>query len=120
MKTELFKKLIKEAVKEAFNEELKHILLEAVKNSSRNETSQSSFNQPLPPPQSPSYGTDQGAVRNKYTNFLKENFTFTTNDVNVPSTPFRPLASTDTVNGSLPPGEVSMDQILGLMNPQTK
>jgi hypothetical protein len=112
MKTELFKKLIKEAVKEAFNEELKGILLEAIKAPSKSETITHTPVQSTS--KSPTFEPE--LVRNKYTNFLKENFTFTTNDINTPPVPFRPPANTDTVNGTLPPGEVSMEQIFGLIN----
>lgn len=100
--------MIKDAVKEAIQEELKDILLEAVrapKTSSVNVVKES-----VQPPQTPSMTAEQ--KRAAYQNILGEmGNTMTTN--NVPQR-FNP-AGGDSINGSLPPGEVDMSQIAGLM-----
>jgi hypothetical protein len=114
MKPTEFKKIIKEAVKEAIHEELKDIILEAVKS-----------------PKSTSVGIGRaGAVneniipapekRQRYMDVLNETAglasgmdTISMTSANV----FRPMVVNTAAEGSsLPPGEVDMSQIMGLLN----
>ena len=114
MKPSEFKKIIKESVKEAIQEELKEILLEAVR-----------------APKSAPVGTGFGTVtenvipapekRQRYMDILNETAGFSSgvdtislNNNNV----FRPTSTNTAAEGSsLPPGEVDMSQIMGLLNP---
>ena len=107
MKSTELKKMIKEAVKEAIQEELKDILLEAV----RSPKQVVQENVTIPTPQLSS--KPQVDAKAAYMSAMSETaLNFTSRDAQ-PS--FRPQ-SIDTVNGSLPEGNVSMDQIMGLMN----
>jgi hypothetical protein len=112
MKSTELKNMIKEAVREAIQEELKDILLEAVKapKASTVAVVQESV-APLPiQPQQPQMNAEQ--KREAYQNILGEmGNTMTTN--NVPQR-FNP-AGGDSINGSLPAGEVDMSQIANLM-----
>ena len=114
MKPSEFKKIIKESVKEAIQEELKDILLEAVR-------------APKLTPVGTGFGTVTESVipapekRQRYMDILNETAgvkpgmeTISVNSNNV----FRPTAANTAAEGSsLPPGEVDMSQILGLLNP---
>ena len=108
MKLDALRKVIREEVKTAIQEELKDILLEAVRAPKTvvSEVKQ----QPVVPQQS----ANQKAQ-------LREALQNTMPDMNFNSThvqqPLR-ITSTDTTgpNGQLPQGDVSMDQIMGLMN----
>lgn len=108
MKLDVLKKIIREEVKGAIQDELKEILLEAVKSNKQpiQET-------PLAKPQaSPEIKAN---LRENYRNILGETAaTFNTSQV---AQPLR-VTTTDTAgpNGQLPEGEVSMDQIMGIMN----
>jgi acetylornithine deacetylase/succinyl-diaminopimelate desuccinylase-like protein len=108
MKTNTFKSIIKEAVREVIREELREILLEAVK-----APKQIVSEYAPPPPQSysssPSLTMEQ--KREQYRNILGETAaTFTTQNV----AEFNPRG---TMPGSdLPSGELSMNQIMNLMN----
>ena len=89
MKQTVFKKMIKEAVKEAIQEELKDVLLEAVRSPKQQ------IVESIPPP--------------------------TPKVIEGPSMSSKPLqlrGSMDTTSegASLPDGNVSMDQIMNLMN----
>lgn len=113
MKPLEFKKLIKETVKEAIHEELKELLLEAIKSS----RSSHPLNENYFPQHVDDIGEEdfskKSLIREMYKSKLGDpNRNFTTEDVQVP---FRPI-SVDTVNGALPPGEVSMDQIFNILN----
>jgi hypothetical protein len=106
MKTNTFKSIIKEAVREVIREELREILLEAVKAPKQTITEyvpQSSS------PSSPSLTLEQ--KREQYKNILGETAaTFTSQNV----AGFDPRG---TMPGSdLPSGELSMNQIMNLMN----
>jgi len=108
MKLDVLRKIIKEEVKAAIQEELKDILLEAVKSNKQSiqET------QPIKAPTSPEA---KQKIRESYRNILGETAaTFNSSHV---AQPLR-VTSVDTAspNGSLPEGEVSMDQIMGLMS----
>lgn len=111
MKTTELKKMIKGAVKEAIQEELKDILLEAVRSPKATITSSPSpvmESQVAAPPQ-----MSAAERRAAYESVLTStgNQTFTSQDAQS----FRPNPGMDTANGSLPPGEVNMNQIMGLM-----
>jgi len=123
MKALDFKKMIKEAVREVFQEEMREILIEAVKS-------------PKVPVGVPvgtgGYGTvaeakttpgtiseaSRRAFREMmgggFTPGAQDTFTFNTSNVQQAYTP--PPMSTAGEGSSLPPGEVNLDQILGLMN----
>ena len=108
MKLDALRKVIREEVKAAIQEELKDILLEAVR-APKTVVSEVKH-QPVVPQQS----ADQKAQ-------LREALKNTMPDMNFNSThvqqPLR-VTSTDTTspNGALPTGDVSMDQIMGLMS----
>lgn len=108
MKLDVLRKIIREEVKGAIQDELKEILLEAVK----------SPKQPIqetpitPTPASPEV---KASLRESYRNILGDTAaTFNSSQI---AQPIR-VTNTDTAspNGSLPEGEVSMDQIMGIMN----
>lgn len=111
MKVDNLKKIIKDAVREAIQEELKDILLEAVRAPkvsvgnqelvSENKIASKSANPQLTAQQRKSI----------YEQMLGET-AFTSQNVST----YRPNPSMDGVNGTLPQGDVSMDQIMGLMN----
>ena len=124
MDTKLFKKLIKEAVKEAIQEEMKDILLEAVR--APKTVIQESYASPVQTlagtPTAPSIN-----ARDKYKELLggmiesrNGNISMTSNDaIGFGAQPgYRPPVSANTTGegSSLPPGEVNLDQIMGLMN----
>lgn len=106
MKTQILKSLIKEAVKEAIQEELKEILLEAVRSPKQNI---SEGNIPTAPPPSPMSSGDKKAIFQNILGDMQSQFT----TQNVPQ-PFNPQGGLP--GGDLPPGEVDMSQIMGLMN----
>jgi len=108
MKLDVLRKIIREEVKGAIQDELKEILLEAVK--SNKQPIQES--QPIKAPASPE---TKANLRESYRNILGETAaTFNTSQVAQPLQ----VTSTDTAspNGKLPDGEVSLDQIMGIMN----
>ena len=109
MKESKFKLLVKSAVKEAIQEELKDILLEAVKSPTVVQHSTPVLESKTP--QQPQL--DPKAQRDAYANILGETAAqFTTNNV---QPQFNPQGGFDSANGTLPQGEVGMDQIMGLM-----
>lgn len=123
MDTKLFKKLIKEAVKEAIQEEMKDILLEAVR--APKTVIQESYASPVQTLTSNPTSTIN--ARDKYKELLggmmesrNGNISMGSNDaVNFSAQPgYRPPVSANTTGegSSLPPGEVNLDQIMGLMN----
>ena len=112
MKSTELKNMIKGAVKEAIQEELREILLEAVKapKASTVAVVQESVTPIQPQSTQPSMTAEQ--KRSAYQNILGEmGGAMTTN--NVPQR-FNPTGG-DSINGSLPPGEVDMSQIANLM-----
>ena len=122
MKTDALKKLIKEAVREAIQEELKEILLEAVRSPKQVVTENV---QPAVRPAAPLSQTGP-SVREKYSSLLdgmaqsrNGNLNMTSADaVGFGATPgYRPPASANTTGegSALPPGEVSLDQVLGFI-----
>lgn len=113
MKVEVLKKIIKETVKEAIQEELKDMLYESFKSGGRPLSNSQMTPPPVQPKQQPS--VDRQALREQYRNVLGETAaTFNSSQVGQPLQ----ITSTDTTspNSSLPAGEVSMDQIMGIMN----
>jgi len=126
MKLSQLKTIVKEAVKEAIQEEMKDILLEAVRSPKQtvyeNRMGTPTTNVAAPSPMNPVMQsslpeTDKATLRENMMNVLDgmrpgANGTLNANTSNVPLQ----VTSTDTMNGSLPQGEVNMDQIRGLMN----
>lgn len=114
MKTTELKKLIKEAVKEVFQDELKDILLEALK-SPKQVIKETQFS-PLPPNPFPQPGTPAPITMDRkqsYMDILGETaLNFTSKDV----AKFNPGTNVDVINGSLPEGDVGVDQIMSLMS----
>ena len=110
MKSTELKKMIKEAVKEAIQEELKDILLEAV----RSPKTVVSENVSMPAPQLSSQPTTN--AKEEYKNIMAEMMgggqTHTTNSPGK----FMAQGPIDPTNGTLPAGELGMDQIMGLLN----
>ena len=117
MRKDAFKKIIKEAVKEAIREELTTTLMEALL---RTNNSTPTYSHPTPTPINENMNiTDiKTDIRN---NYPKPSFgsdrevSFTSNDV--PKYNPRPSSGMATAGegSSLPGGDVSMDQIAGLM-----
>lgn len=117
MKLQALKTIVKEAVKEAIQEELKEIILEAVRTPKTPVTvvptpvmEQVSIQTPQTP-QTPTMTAD--AKRAAYENILGDTAA-AFNSSNVQS--FQPQADMDVANGTLPPGEVDINQIAGLMS----
>ena len=109
MKISELKKLIKEAVKESIQEELKGILLEALKSNTPKQSIQESktmtFTTKDITPQ-----PSQDVLREQYLRVMDE----TMNPQGL-GQQYDPSAPT-SMEGALPPGEVSMDQIFDLMS----
>jgi hypothetical protein len=115
MKVNELKKIIKESVREVFQDELKVIVLEAIKGNSTfiNEqinTEKLSLKENINP-----NIEMKNILRQKYLENLSPNSStagFNSNDINS----FTPPSHIDTINGSLPEGEVNLNQIMGLLN----
>ena len=126
MKLSQLKSIVKDAVKEAIQEEMKDILMEAVRSPKQtvyeNRMGTPTTNVAAPSPMNPVMQsslpeTDKATLRENMMNVLDgmrpgANGTLNANTSNVPLQ----VTSTDTMNGSLPQGEVNMDQIMGLMS----
>ena len=128
MKLSQLKSIVKEAVKEAIKEEMKDILLEAVRSPKQQvyETAapMPQYTQPAPGPMNPVAQTslpetDKLKLRENMIGVLDSmrpgaNGTLSATSADVP---MQVTAGMDTQspNGSLPGGSVSMDQIMGLM-----
>ena len=115
MKLTELKKVLKETVREVIQEELKDILLEAVKTPKI--VSQSpvmeSFSPSIPQPSPTTPVMSSQEKRDAYKNILGETAAgFNTNNAQN----FRPNPGMDVANGTLPDGNVGMDQIINLMN----
>lgn len=112
MKTTEFKKMIKEAVREVIQEELKEILLEAVRSPKAasvgvmQESTQPTINIPQTSEKSLS------EKRHLYEQALGETMNFNTSNL---GGTFQPRPGFDSANGTLPEGNVGMDQIMNLM-----
>lgn len=103
MKASEFKKIIKEAVREVFKEEFKDMLLETIKHNSNNVNSniKSPITQPIPPPDRRKIYMD---ILNETALGPKSSFEGKFNVDN----------NFDTIEGELPKGELSLDQIMNL------
>jgi hypothetical protein len=114
MKIDGLKKLIKEAVREAIQEELKDILLEAVK--SPKTVVQESYT-PAPTYQQPVTSTVNHDLRRNLRNMVGGEFdtVITANSSHVQPAYTPPPVNTAGEGSSLPGGEVSLDQIMGIM-----
>jgi len=99
MKSTEFKKLIKESVREVFNEELKNILLEAL---STKKTISENYTTSSPKPE----------IKKSYDDIINETKMSFTSD-NVSS--FVPPPNFNPTTGELPPGELNINQIMGLI-----
>lgn len=125
------KKLIKEAVREAIQEEIKEILLEAVRAPKGTPVGHGGFGTVTeniaPAPAAAKPATPQGpSVRDKYASLLEGmaqsrngNLNMTSADAQTfgGSIPYVPPASANTAGegSALPPGEVSLDQVMSLI-----
>jgi hypothetical protein len=128
MKLSQLKTIVKDAVKEAIQEEMKDILLEAVRVPKQtvyeNRMGTPTTNVATPSPTNPVMQsslpeTDKVKLRENMMNVLGgmmpgANGTLNATSADIPLQ----VGSGDTTspNGSLPNGNVSMDQIMGLMN----
>tara|TARA_R110000851_G_scaffold28767_1_gene79866 strand:- start:6147 stop:6500 length:354 start_codon:yes stop_codon:yes gene_type:complete len=115
MKLTELKKVLKETVREVIQEELKDILLEAVKTPKvvTQTPVMESYNPSItsPSPTTPVMSSQE--KRDAYKNILGETAAgFNTNNAQT----FRPNPGMDVANGTLPDGNVGMDQIINLMN----
>ena len=113
MKLSQLKSIIKEAVKEAIQEEIKEILIEAVR--APKQVVKETVATPNPLPQE-----DKMKLRENMKNVLGGMMPGADGTINATSAnvPLQVNSSIDTTspNGSLPAGNVSIDQIMGLMN----
>ena len=118
MKIEGLKKLIKEAVREAIQEELKDILLEAVK-SPKTVVSEAYIPVPSQPVTFQTSGTTVNHdLKRNLRSMIGGEFdaTITANSSHAQPTYTPPPVNTVGEGSSLPGGEVSLDQIMGIMN----
>ena len=116
MKSEEFKKIIKEAVREVFVEEMKEILLEAVKapKASVGQGSYGTVTESVKPINSkPLDPNARKAVMANILGDMASGRTMTTEALTANT--FIPKGG-DAINGSLPEGNVGLDQIMGLLN----
>jgi hypothetical protein len=118
MKIDGLKKLIKEAVREAIQEELKDILLEAVK--SPKTVVQETY-VPVSPSTvniQPSHTTVNHDLKRNLRSMIGGEFdaVITANSSHAQPSYTPPPVSTMSEGSSLPGGEVSLDQIMGIMN----
>jgi hypothetical protein len=113
MKIDLLKKLIKEAVHEAIQEEIKDILLEAVR---APKTVVNENANPIPYTTKPS--TINPDIKRNLRNMIGGEFdaTIVANSSHTQPAYTPPPISTTGEGSSLPGGEVSLDQIMGLMS----
>ena len=118
MKVDILKKLIKEAVREAIQDELKDILLEAVK-SPKTVVQETYTGTPVYNPQPViSTSTVPHDLRRNLRNMIGGEFdaTITANSSHAQPAYTPPPVNTAGEGSSLPGGEVSLDQIMSIMN----
>jgi hypothetical protein len=113
MKTNILKQLIKEAVKEVFQEEMRDILLEAVRSNKQ------PINESL---DSKTRTMDFGSMSQKLTPVIntKQAYMDILSDIargpkNGLEGEFKINGNVDVVNGSLPEGQLGIDQIMNLI-----
>ena len=113
MKTDFLKKLIKEAVREAIQEEIKDILLEAVRAPKTVVTENAN-----PIPYTTKSNNLNPDIKRNLRSMIGGEFdtTITANSSHIQSAYTPPPVSTTGEGSSLPGGEVSLDQIMGLMS----
>jgi len=114
MKTDILKKLIKEAVREAIQEEIKDILLEAVR-SPKTIVNETVNPQVFTKPNTTTNITPD--IKRNLRAMIGSEFdtTITANSSHAQPTYTPPPINTVGEGSSLPGGEVSLDQIMGLM-----
>jgi hypothetical protein len=114
MKTDFLKKLIKEAVREAIQEEIKDILLEAVRSP---KTVVNENANPIPYTTKPTHTSINPDIKRNLRSMIGGEFdaVLTANSSHAQPTYTPPPVSTVGEGSSLPGGEVSLDQIMGLM-----
>ncbi|WP_286984181.1 hypothetical protein [Haliea sp.] len=116
MRVSQLKTLIKETVREVFQEEIKGLLMEALTSKTLPAPPppiQEAVAPPPPPPQM------RDSFRQQYAQMMNGEMNFNTQ--NTPTQPaYRPVSPQMTMgeNASLPPGEVNLDQIAGIMTPK--
>lgn len=118
MEVSKLKTILKEVVREVFQEELKELLLEAIKSPKNTivETTLTPKNNTGNP-----ISTNTLTLTQDIKNSLKENYlknaglpgNFTTE--NIPTQPLQIQGYTNTTEGQLPPGEISLDMISQFM-----
>ena len=115
MKTDILKKLIKEAVREAIQEEIKDILLEAVRSPKTviNENAN-----PIPYSTKPITPNINPDIKRNLRSMIGGEFdtTISANSSHAQPAYTPPPVNTTGEGSSLPGGEVSLDQIMGLMS----
>ena len=126
MKSTELKAMIKEAVKEAIGEELKEILLEAIKAPKSNQTFyENRMGTPTTDVAAPiSQEGDRKKLRENMMNILgsmnpgQDTISMNSSHAQGFASPaYNPGTANTSAQGSqLPPGEVNMDQIMGLIN----
>jgi hypothetical protein len=124
MKIDGLKKLIKEAVREAIQDELKDILLEAVKSpktvvSENYNGPQPFLNQPVMVHGTGTTSTVNHDLRRSLRGMIGGEFDttiITANSSHAQPTYTPPPVNTAGEGSSLPGGEVSLDQIMGIMS----
>jgi hypothetical protein len=106
MKTQVLKNLIKQAVREAISEELKDIILEAIKQPLNIDR------KPLKEMNSDFNNEDVQNIRKNYLQALNE----VSQDMNPNNRKFEIPSNIDTVNGTLPEGDLDINIISSLIN----
>jgi len=114
MKTDMLKKLIKEAVREAIQEEIKDILLEAVRSPTTVVNENANH---IPYSTKPTVTTITSDIKRNLRSMIGGEFNtiISANSSHAQPTYTPPPVSTVGEGSSLPGGEVSLDQIMGLM-----
>ena len=112
MKQNEFKKMIKEAVREVFQEEMKELLLEAIR------SPKTIVTENIQTPTSTKSNLPIDIKRNLRSMIGGDGFdtTISANSSMVQPAYTPPPVSTIGEGSSLPSGEVSLDQIMGIMN----
>ena len=115
MKAQELKQLFKEAVREVFQEELKEILLEAVKapKASVGPGGYGTVTESQTQPNKPLDSVSRKAVMSNILGDMAMGKTITSNSVTANT--FVPRGG-DAINGTLPEGNVGLDQIMNLLN----
>ena len=120
MRVSQLKTLIKETVREVFQEEIKGLLMEALTSKTLPSTShpiqEAVSPTPPPPPPSPQM---RDSFRQQYSQMMNGEMNLNTQNTQAQPA-YRPISPQMTMgdNGSLPPGEVNLDQIAGIMTPK--